>query len=115
MLIRSSGMQKTQRERLRGGDGTIDFLHIVPAEELPSKLRVCAVIDLKKGCGIGEHTHQGDTEIYYVLEGEGVLCDNGAVRPFRKGDCNVCGSGGSHAVYNEKDETLKIFEVIVFE
>ncbi|MDD5018780.1 MAG: cupin domain-containing protein [Eubacteriales bacterium] len=115
MIIKSEEMQSKPREGLRGGSGTTGFLHIVPAEALPGKVRLFSLISLEKGCSVGDHKHEGETEVYYVLEGEGVLNDNGTIRPFRKGDCNVCGGGEAHGVMNEKDETLKMIAVIVLD
>lgn len=113
MFIKSDEMEMKPRVQLRGGYGTTDFLHIVPAENLPEKSRLFSVMCLEKGCSVGRHDHTGETEIYYVIEGEGILNDNGTIRPFRTGDCNVCGGGDFHSVSNENDETLKIIAVII--
>ncbi|MGI5848848.1 MAG: cupin domain-containing protein [Christensenellales bacterium] len=115
MYIQHDQMQVQQREHLRGGNGITDFLHIVPSEELPAKSRLFSQMSLEKGCSVGRHEHLGETEIYYVLQGEGALDDNGILRPFRKGDCNVCKGGKYHAVSNEKDETLIILAVIILD
>jgi quercetin dioxygenase-like cupin family protein len=87
----------------------------VPGEALPGKCRLFSLITLEKGCGIGAHAHSGETEIFYVLQGEGVLDDNGERKAFRKGDSNVCGDGATHAITNEKDEPLVLAAVIVLE
>ena len=113
MLIPHDQMQTQIREGVRGGTGLTGFLHIVSSENLPEKSRLFSVVSLEKGSSIGQHEHAGETEIYYVLEGEGVLDDNGVKKPFFKGDCNVCGDGGYHAIANEKDETLKFLAVII--
>ncbi len=115
MFIKSEEMQIKPRVRLRDGFGTTDFLHIVPEEHLPKKTRLFSVMSLEKGCSVGRHDHTGETEIYYVIQGEGIINDNGTMRPFRKGDCNVCGGGDFHAVSNENDETLKMIAVIILD
>lgn len=113
MVIQSKDMKTQSRQEVRGGSGTVDFLHIVPEGFMPDKSRLFSVMILEKGCSIGRHGHTDETEIYYVLEGEGVINDNGTQQPFRKGDCSVCGGGAFHSVSNEKDETLKIVAVII--
>ncbi len=113
MVIKGADMQSELREAMRGGPGRVDILHITGAENLPAKARLFSLITLEKGCGIGPHAHSAETEIFYVLEGEGVLDDNGEVKPFAKGDCNVCGGGATHAVTNEKDEPLRMIAVII--
>lgn len=115
MFIKSEEMQMKPRVRLKDGFGTTDFLHIIPAESLPGKCRLFSVMSLEKGCSVGRHAHDGETEIYYVIEGEGIINDNGTIRPFKKGDCNVCGKGDFHSVSNENDETLKMIAVIVLD
>jgi len=113
MFIKSEEMQTQSRVRLRDGFGSTEFLHIVDKDNLPAKCRLFSVMSVEKGCSVGRHDHADETEIYYVIEGEGILNDNGTLRPFRKGDCNVCGNGDFHAVSNENDETLRIFAVII--
>ncbi|MBT3319618.1 MAG: cupin domain-containing protein [Clostridia bacterium] len=113
MIIKKEDMKTLSRPRLRDGFGTTDFLHIVPEGFRPEKCRLFSVMVLEKGCSAGRHDHTGETEIYYVIEGEGIINDNGTIRPFRTGDCNVCGDGDFHSVSNENDETLKMIAVIV--
>ena len=113
MIIKNEDMQKESREGLRGGNGTAEFLHIVPDGFKPQKCRLFSVMTLGKGCSAGRHEHTGETEIYYVLEGEGVLNDNGIIKTIRPGDSNICGGGDFHSVANEKDEPLKIIAVII--
>lgn len=113
MFIKSEDLKVQSRPRLRDGYGTVDFLHIVPEEFRPEKCRLFSVMMLEKGCSAGRHDHTGETEIYYVIEGEGIIDDNGAKRPFKKGDVNICGGGDYHSVSNENDETLKIIAVII--
>jgi quercetin dioxygenase-like cupin family protein len=113
MVIKGADMQSEHREAMRGGPGYVDILHIVGADNLPAKSRLFSLITLEKDCGIGPHAHSGETEIYYVLGGEGVLDDNGQLKPFAKGDSNVCNDGETHAVTNTKDETMRIIAVII--
>lgn len=113
MVIRSEQMQSEQRENMRGGQGAVSLLGLVPAENLPKNARLFSLITLEKGCGIGSHAHEAETEVYYVLEGEGILDDSGTQKTLRAGDCNVCGGGGTHAIANEKDEPLRFVAVII--
>lgn len=115
MVITSADMQSEIREEMRGGPGYVNIRHIVGAGSLPAKSRLFSLITLEKGCGIGTHAHEAETEIFYVLDGEGVLNDNGELKPFARGDCNVCGGGATHAVTNEKDEPLRMIAVIIKE
>lgn len=113
MVVKSGEMKTQVRERMRDGDGVVQLLHIVAEENLPAKSRLFSRVTLEKGCSIGAHPHQGETEIYYVLQGEGIIDDNGEKRPFQKGDCNICGNGAYHAVANGNDEPLEFIAVII--
>jgi mannose-6-phosphate isomerase-like protein (cupin superfamily) len=103
------------RVRARGGFGTTELVQLVPKDQLPAKSRLFSLMCLDKGCSMGRHEHINETEVYYVVEGEGIINDNGTIRPFRKGDCSVCPSGAFHSVSNENDETLKIVAVIILD
>lgn len=113
MVIKSADMKSETREAMRGGPGHAGLLHIVGADNLPTKSRLFTLMTLEKNCGIGPHVHAEETEIYYVLAGEGVLNDNGVVKTLAKGDANVCGGGATHAITNEKDEPLVVLAVII--
>lgn len=115
MVIKAQDMLAEQRESMRGGKGAVDILGIVPQESLPDKARLFSLVTLEPGCGIGPHTHDNETEVYYVLEGEGVLDDNGAQVALRAGDCNVCGGGAFHAIANHTDKPLKFIAVIILD
>jgi mannose-6-phosphate isomerase-like protein (cupin superfamily) len=115
MFIKSDEMKSETRQYMRGGGGSVDILNIVSKEHLPSKARLVGLITLEKGCGIGKHEHTGESEIYYVLSGQGVLDDNGTIREIKQGDCNLCRSGESHAISNERDEPLKLIAAIILE
>jgi quercetin dioxygenase-like cupin family protein len=113
MFIEVKDMKPELRENMRGGDGTVVITNILPKECLPPKARLSAVITLNKGCGIGEHKHEGEEEIFYCISGEGVLNDNGVSKTIRKGDSHICKDGETHSIRNDKDEQLIFFAVIV--
>lgn len=115
MFFESGAMQSETRRNMRGGSGSVKILNVLPKESLPQKVRLAGIITLEKGCGIGKHEHTGESEIFYVLSGEGVLDDNGEERTIKAGDCNLCRSGESHAVSNEREEPLILMAVIVLE
>ncbi len=52
--------------------------------------------DMPAGSSIGEHTHERDEEIYYLLSGEGTLTYDGQVFAMRPGDVSLCLAGHSH-------------------
>ena len=115
MVIRLEDMKTDIREQMRGGTGQVSLKHVVPHEMLPSKARLFSVLTFEKDCGIGLHEHNGEIEVFYVLQGEGVLDDNGVMTTLRSGDCHVCGNGSSHAISNEREESLILVAAIILE
>jgi uncharacterized cupin superfamily protein len=60
----------------------------------------------RAGCPL--HAHQREDEVFYVLEGEGLLRYGDGVYPLRAGDCVSCpaGSGIAHQIANASDRDL---------
>ena len=64
------------------------------------------------GASIGLHTHETNSEIIYVLEGQGkVLCD-GAYEPLGPGSCHYCPKGHAHSLINDSAADLLFFAVV---
>ena len=64
------------REGLGNGKGPAEVYHIVPKEDLYGHGRMYAKIVLPAGSYVGWHQHIGETEPYFILEGEGIFTDN---------------------------------------
>ncbi|MGY4516421.1 cupin domain-containing protein [Lysobacter sp. HA18] len=65
---------------------------------------------LHPGSTIGEHVNDKD-EIYYVVEGRGVLTLNGRKQTMSAGDAVLTRNGDSHALAPTGDEDLTIIVV----
>ena len=57
------------------------------------------------------HSHQVQTEVFYILEGEATIRINGVEHPARPGDAFLCSPGDVHNVWNKTD---KDFRLVVF-
>ena len=66
MIIRAENCVTENRVNMRGGDGTVKVTHFCGKEELLGKGRFFARITLEPGCSIGEHIHEGDSELFVV-------------------------------------------------
>jgi quercetin dioxygenase-like cupin family protein len=99
-------------EGVEGGHGTM----IRDRCNLSDKLGgVCSYVvcnSLVPGASIGEHTHTGETEIYYMVSGKAVLVENGTETVVEAGDVLFCPDGGTHAVRNDFDETTSFVVII---
>ena len=67
---------------------------------------------LAPGAHIGLHTHEGNSEIVYILEGEAVMVCDGEREILRPGDVSYCPEGHTHSLRNESDRPLRFFAVV---
>ena len=85
------------QQNVRGGEGTVEFHHILAEEELYGHGKLYAKVVLKPHSSIGMHQHVGNTEPYFVLKGTGVFVDNdGSRTEVHEGDVCVI-EPGQHA------------------
>lgn len=100
MVRRKEECPVSERENMRGGDGTVRITDYVSKDELYGKGRLFAQIVLAPGCGIGEHIHEGEEEIFVVTEGEVLYNDNGTEKVCKVGDVLICNDGEKHSIRN---------------
>jgi len=113
MIKRIADMEKEVRERMRGGTGSVEFLHIFRREELKGKVRLLARLRLLPGSSIGYHMHEGEEEVFYILSGTGVVTEQGVASAVGPGDAVLTGGGGGHAIENQGTEPLDLIATIL--
>lgn len=67
---------------------------------------------LVPGASIGEHTHEGNAEMIYIISGEGTIMDDGVKTPIVAGQCTYCPMGHSHSLINTGVHDLTFFAVV---
>lgn len=67
---------------------------------------------LEPGASIGLHTHEGNSEIVYALQGEAVVTYDGKKEILKAGTAHYCPMGHTHCMKNESDEPFIMFAVI---
>lgn len=68
---------------------------------------------IEPGASIGEHRHEGNEEIYLVIEGHGTMILDGKEYPFRPGDVSLVKSGHTHGLRNSADGPMRLIVVCV--
>lgn len=71
-------------------------------------IRAC----LEPGAGIGEHTHEGNSEIIYILSGKATFTCNGKTEIVLPGQVHYCEKGSTHSLINNEEEDLHFFAVV---
>jgi mannose-6-phosphate isomerase-like protein (cupin superfamily) len=107
-------MTVEKREKVRDGEGTITFVHHAAGKgEAQKNINLLAELTLPPGGSIGYHPHIEETEFFIILEGSGVVNDNGKEVPVKAGDTVITGNGASHSIANTGAAPLKLTAVIV--
>lgn len=115
MIRRKEEMKNVVKTHMRDGEGNVYQTMILDENCMAPHSRVFSTFTIKKGCSIGEHSHTGETEYYYILSGEGVVTESDGNKIVKAGDLVITGGGASHAIRNEKDEDLVFVAVIILE
>lgn len=112
MIKRNSDMTSTVKVNMRGGDGQAVVTDVLSKGEYDGHSRLVATITLEPGCGIGEHVHENEEEIFYIISGTATYNDNGTEVILNPGDSCICKNGEKHSIKNNEKETLVFFAVI---
>ncbi len=114
-MVRAKNDQIVEFKCIRNGNGDAEMRKILNStEELYGKGRMFNHMVLAPGRSIGEHTHEGDNEIFYFLKGSGRYNDNGNIIRVSPGDTAVCNNGEMHGLVNDGEEPLEFIALILF-
>lgn len=103
-----------QREKMRGGDGTVTLQHYFKKEEFGgSHVRLCAKLILPPGSSIGLHPHETEDEVYIICKGTGAVTEDGVAIRVNPGDSVLTGRGKSHSLRNTGADTMEVIAMVV--
>ncbi len=95
-------------------DGTGEYFVRTLLDDTPAQgFKYVRDLTLYPGSTIGLHPHAIDEEIYFVIEGEGVMVVDQEERHLGPGAVCLTPAGHSHALRNEGDRNLRIFVACV--
>ena len=64
------------------------------------------------GASVGVHTHEGSSEIIYILEGAAKVLYDGEELRIGAGEAHYCPEGHEHSLINDTDSDLVFFAVV---
>ena len=103
-----------QREKMRGGEGTVTLQHYFKKEEFGGNhVRLCAKLILPPESSIGLHPHENEDEVYIVCKGTGTVTEGGITTQVNPGDSVLTGKGKSHSICNTGTGTLEVIAIVV--
>lgn len=106
MKINFHEIEAKEIKNFKGGEKSIFMQMFDDGQNKIAKLRFPA------GASIGLHRHEGTSETIYVIEGNGVMLEDGKEVPLKPGDVSYCPEGCEHSLCNNSDEELVVFAVI---
>ena len=66
---------------------------------------------LEPGATVGEHLHQGDEEIYFILDGKGIMIEDGEEFEIHAGDLSLVQSGHTHGLRNSPQTSMRFLVI----
>lgn len=113
-MIKQASEMLFRERQMRGGNGLAQTLDFLMPEEM-KHCRLFSTITLKQGTSIGEHTHEHETEYYWIISGEGVVTESDGDKVVKAGDLVITGDGASHAIRNDAKEPLVFLALIILD
>lgn len=113
MIKRKEQMNTRIVEKVLGGEGELEFLDLFEKEEIQGLARIFSIVTLEQGSSIGPHTHKGEAEIYFLLEGTAQTLYGGQWIDIKKGDGVFTPEGQEHAIRNPHKEKVRLLAVII--
>ena len=103
-----------KKENVKGGTGVVLFDHLLEKDQMGGMCGLYAKVTLRPGSSIGYHTHEGDSESYYVLSGEGTYINNNKEEVhIMQGDVTFTADGEGHSIINTGKENLVFVALII--
>ena len=99
-------MEIDTMSNFKGGEGDIYMKMLVDGK---NKFMYCTI---PSGSSVGNHTHDADMEIVYVLQGEATILFDGTEQVYTKGMAHYCQKGHGHSISNKGVEDLVTFNVV---
>ncbi len=103
----------TTDENPGGGKKTAVFRHWLIEEQKCPNLQFLAEVHIPAGGSVGNHTHEGEAEIYQVISGEAIYDDNGEKKRVAQGDVMVCYDGEMHGIENNSERDFVFTAIII--
>lgn len=95
------------------GMGEVILQDIADEKIMNMKNRVFLKMTLKQDCSLGLHTHYGEQEIYYILEGSGMYRDDDQEYMVHEGDVLLCETNHQHAIRNHTSDKLVFIALVI--
>lgn len=111
MIIRK---QEIPVKEITRKGGTMTVRELRGADSLGGHGRIFAHSTLQPGHAMDYHLHDGESEAYYIIRGEGEYNDNGTLRQVSAGDVLTVESGKGHGLRNTGSVPLDFVAIALY-
>ena len=106
MVIDFNTIEEAKVMGFKGGQGELDTRNF--ADE---KVKIMKSV-LTPGASSGNHVHEENCEVMYILEGEMTYHYDGRVEVVKAGQVHYCPKGHSHYFENLTDQNVVYLEIV---
>ncbi len=110
--------RKSEREiikKVSAENGIAQFDKVINKDNVVGKVRMYAKVVLEIGASVGYHTHNGESESFYILKGTAEYNDDGNITILHAGDYTNTLSGHSHGIKNVGYDALEFMALIIMD
>ena len=93
-------------KQAHGGVGDILVGDFFSSDALGTAWDFFQCIKVPPGSSIGVHSHLNDEELFYFVEGQGIMTVDGEELSVGPGTASLCKSGGSHGLVNASEGVI---------
>ncbi len=113
MFRRHDEMQMNILDRCHGGEGKLQCFSVMQAVDSTQGILFMHDDIIEPGASIGEHLHESEEEIYFVVEGHGTMILDGKQMPMGPGDVSLVVPGHTHGLINSDESPMRLIVVCV--
>ena len=90
------------------GEGLVRSARGLADQDFETNLQFVDYVEMPAGTSIGIHQHGDNEELYFLVEGEGVMTVDGREYLVRTGDLILNERGGTHGLRNESGAPIRL-------
>lgn len=106
MVIDFNNIPEEQKFNFKGGVGELDSRDYIDGNNKIMFSR------LKPGASSGHHSHDGSSEIAYILSGEAVFKYDDTEEVVKAGQVHYCPEGHNHSMHNRTTEDIVYLAIV---
>lgn len=106
MIINFNDIQENVITAFKGGKGELATRNFIDQQNKIMMSR------LKPGASSGHHIHEGNSEIVYIISGNGHFVFDEDIEQVSAGSVHYCPMGHSHSMYNDGDSDLVYLAIV---